>query len=142
LNRPIAHLSSGMKRKVALLQVLVPHAPLLILDEPTNALDPTMRDELLLQLRKARDQGQAVLFSSHVLTEVEQVCDRVGILHKGKLVHLQELSELREMRRVRAVFAGAAPDLPSLPGLRLHARLPEQLVLEYAGPLPPLLAWL
>jgi ABC-2 type transport system ATP-binding protein len=142
LNRPIAHLSSGMKRKVALLQVLVPHAPLLILDEPTNALDPTMRDELLLQLRRARDQGQAVLFSSHVLTEVEQVCDRVGILQKGKLVHLQELSELREMRRVRAVFAGAAPDPPSLPGLRLHARLPEQLVLEYAGPLPPLLGWL
>ncbi|HEX5270827.1 MAG TPA: ATP-binding cassette domain-containing protein, partial [Gemmataceae bacterium] len=78
LDRPIAHLSSGMKRKVALLQVLLPHAPLLILDEPTNALDPTMRDELLAQLRQARDAGQAVLFSSHVLSEVEQVCDRVA----------------------------------------------------------------
>src|SRR5262249_49775477 len=94
LDRPIAHLSSGMKRKLALLQVLAPRVPLLILDEPTNTLDPTMRDELLAQLRRARDQGQAVLFSSHVLGEVEQVCDRAGILQPGRLVHVQEMAEL------------------------------------------------
>src|SRR5262245_37467999 len=74
LDRPIAHLSSGMKRKVALLTVLSPEVPLILLDEPTNALDPTMRDELLALLRRARDQGQTVLFSSHVLGEVEAVC--------------------------------------------------------------------
>src|SRR5437868_9069719 len=85
LGRPLAQLSSGMKRKVALLQVLVTQAPLLIMDEPTNALDPNMRDELLRQVRRARDRGQAVLFSSHVLGEVEQVCDRVGILRAGRL---------------------------------------------------------
>src|SRR5213083_2750922 len=79
VSRPIADLSSGMKRKVALLQVLLPRAPLLILDEPTNTLDPTMRDQLLAQIRHAGQQGQAVLFSSHVLSEVERVCDRVGI---------------------------------------------------------------
>src|SRR5690242_16090895 len=62
VDRPIAQLSSGMKRKVALLQVLVPRAPLLILDEPTNTLDPSMRDELLRHLRQARERGQAVLF--------------------------------------------------------------------------------
>src|SRR5579871_3447589 len=95
LDRPIAHLSSGMKRKVALLQVLVPQAPLLILDEPTNTLDPTMRDELLAQLLQARERGQAVLFSSHVLGEVEQICDRVAILQKGRLAHLQTMAELR-----------------------------------------------
>src|SRR6266849_6151716 len=59
LDRPIAQLSSGMKRKVALLQVLVPQVPLLILDEPTNTLDPSMRDELLAQLHQASRQGQA-----------------------------------------------------------------------------------
>src|SRR5437588_4343825 len=101
LDRPIAHLSSGMKRKVALLQVLVPRSPLLILDEPTNALDPTMRDELLAQLRQARDGGQTVVFSSHVLGEVEQVCDRVAILQRGRLVHLQEMKELQQGRLVR-----------------------------------------
>src|SRR5690349_2055510 len=120
LDRPIAHLSSGMKRKVALLQVLVPHAPLLILDEPTNTLDPTMRDELLAQLRQARDGGQAVVFSSHVLGEVEQVCDRVAILQRGRLVHLQEMKELRQGRLVHVSFRGPAPAAPPLPGLTVR----------------------
>ncbi len=96
LDRPLNQMSSGMKRKVALLAVLTPDVPMIILDEPTNTLDPVMRDQLLLMLQKAKDRGQSVLFSSHVLNEVERVCDRVGILHAGKLVHLQSMSELHE----------------------------------------------
>src|SRR5437773_8790451 len=143
LDRPIAHLSSGMKRKVALLQVLVPRAPLLILDEPTNTLDPSMRDELLGQLRQASRQGQAVLFSSHVLTEVERVCDRVGILQRGRLVHLQDMNELREARLIQARFSRQPPDqLPDLAGLHLRQRDSDQLTFEYTGPLPPLVEWL
>lgn len=142
LSRPIADLSSGMKRKVALLQVLVPHASLLILDEPTNALDPTMRDELLAQIRLARDAGQAVVFSSHVLSEVEQVCDRVGILQKGRLVHLQEMRQLERGRLVRVRFGGPPPEPPTLPGLSVRERVNGQLILEQAGPLAPLLEWL
>jgi beta-exotoxin I transport system ATP-binding protein len=142
LRRPLAELSSGMKRKVALLQVLAAGAPLLILDEPTNTLDPTMRDELLGQIRAARDQGQAVLFSSHVLTEVEQVCDRVGVLQLGKLVHLQTMASLRQERRIRVRFGADWEPLPLLEGLSLMERVDHQLVLEYTGELPPLLAWL
>src|SRR5260370_38198858 len=85
LSRPLAILSSGMKRKVALLQVRVADVPLLIMDEPTNALDPTRRDELLEQVRQVCGRGQTVVFSSHVLTEVEQVCHRVAVLRKGRL---------------------------------------------------------
>src|SRR6266481_5824476 len=102
VDRPLTHMSSGMKRKVALLTVLVPNVPLIVLDEPTNTLDPTMRDELLDQLRRAKDRGQTVLFSSHVLHEVEAVCDRVGILRQGKLVHLQDMADLRDGRSVSA----------------------------------------
>jgi ABC-2 type transport system ATP-binding protein len=148
LDRPIVHLSSGMKRKLALLQVLVPRAPLLILDEPTNTLDPVMRDELLVQLQRARDRGQAVLFSSHVLSEVERVCDRVGILQRGRLVHLQTMTELRHMSLVQARLVGAngAPwkgdGVPALPGLRLRERDRDRLTLEYSGALGPLLEWL
>jgi ABC-2 type transport system ATP-binding protein len=143
LDRPISHLSSGMKRKVALMQVLVPQVPLLILDEPTNTLDPNMRDVLLDQLRQASRQGQAVLFSSHVLAEVEQVCDRVGILRRGRLVHLQDMKELREAHLIRARFAGRTPDrLPELPGLQLHEQGQNQLTFAYTGPLPPLVEWL
>jgi ABC-2 type transport system ATP-binding protein len=142
LDRPIAHLSSGMKRKVALLQVLVPRAPLLILDEPTNTLDPTMRDVLLAQLRQARDQGQAVLFSSHVLSEAEQVCDRVAILQRGRLVHLQEMRELQQARLVHVRFGGPAPAAPRLPGLTVREQQDGRATWEHAGELAPLLEWL
>jgi ABC-2 type transport system ATP-binding protein len=142
LDRPLVDLSSGMKRKVALLQVLAMHTRLLILDEPTNALDPTMRDVLLDQLRQARTQGQAVLFSSHVLAEVERICDRVGILQAGRLVHLQEMAQLRQSNLVQARFARPVDGLPDLQGLHLRERRDSQLALEYSGPLPVLLDWL
>jgi ABC-2 type transport system ATP-binding protein len=142
VSRPIADLSSGMKRKVALLQVLLPRAPLLILDEPTNTLDPTMRDELLAQIRDAGRSGQAVLFSSHVLSEVERVCDRVGILQRGRLVHVQNMAELRLGRVVRGTFAAPVEPPPELPGVGKSTHAGNRLTLEYTGPLPPLLAWL
>jgi ABC-2 type transport system ATP-binding protein len=142
IDRPIATLSSGMKRKVALLQVLTPHTPLVIMDEPTNALDPTMRDELLEQVRRARDRGQAVLFSSHVLEEVERVCDRVALLQRGRLAHVQNMAELQEGRLVRARFRGLAAEPPPLPGLHLRERTADQLTLDYTGALPDLLGWL
>jgi ABC-2 type transport system ATP-binding protein len=142
LDKPIVQLSSGMKRKVALIQVLAPHTPLVILDEPTNTLDPTMRDELLGQLRKARDRGQTILFSSHVLNEVEQVCDRVGILQKGKLVHLQNMAELRDYNKVHVRFSRPLVALPDWKGLRLVEKGADFVKLESAGPLQPLLDWL
>jgi ABC-2 type transport system ATP-binding protein len=148
LQRPIANLSSGMKRKLALLQVLLPKVPLLILDEPTNTLDPTMRDELLEQLRQAKAQGQTVLFSSHVLQEVERVCDRVGILCRGRLVHLQPMQELRATRLARVRFApGMTPALnhalpPGLSGVTVQGQKDGELTLVCHGDLQPLLQWL
>jgi ABC-2 type transport system ATP-binding protein len=141
IDRALANLSSGMKRKVALLSVLVPRTPLVIMDEPTNALDPTMRDLLLEQVLRAKERGQAVLFSSHVLAEVERVCDRVAILQRGRLVHVQVMTQLQEGRLVQARFNGPAPAPPELPGLRVRAR-GDRLTLEYSGALPELLAWL
>jgi ABC-2 type transport system ATP-binding protein len=142
LDRALTQLSSGMKRKVALLQVLVPRTPLVIMDEPTNALDPTMRDELLEQVREAHKRGQTVLFSSHVLSEVEDVCDRVAILHRGRLAHVQVLSELREGRLIQARVLGDGAALTPLAGLHVRDRHHDWLALEYIGPLPQLLAWL
>jgi ABC-2 type transport system ATP-binding protein len=143
LSRPLVQLSSGMKRKVALLTVLLPAVPLLILDEPTNTLDPTMRDELLAQLRAARERGQTVLFSSHVLAEVEQVCDRVAILRQGRLAHVQDMHELRRGRRVSVRFEQPRAGRPDLAGLTILSTGPNgDAELEYRGPLPPLLDWL
>jgi ABC-2 type transport system ATP-binding protein len=140
LSVPLARMSSGMKRKVALLQMLVLHASLIIMDEPTNTLDPSMRDELLLQVKRAREAGQAVLFSSHVLAEVEQVCDRVGILQRGKLVHLQDMKDLRQGRLVQLRFLRPY-ELPRLEGLTPRHQDPTEAAFEYTGDLPPLLQW-
>lgn len=140
---PLTHMSSGMKRKVALLAVLVPRVPLIILDEPTNTLDPTMRDELLDQLQQAKARGQAVLFSSHVLQEVEAVCDRVAILRRGELVHLQAMSQLREGRTVAARLIGPAPATgPDGQALAPENVADGRLQLTFGGPLPQLLDWL
>lgn len=137
---PLTRMSSGMKRKVALLAVLVPNVPLVILDEPTNTLDPTMRDEFLEQLRIAKQAGKAVLFSSHVLHEVEAVCDRVAILRKGKLVHLHDMADLKEARQVSGTFAGPPPTIG--PEGQPLPQMNGTLDLEYRGPLPALLEWL
>lgn len=141
-DRPLTHMSSGMKRKVALLAILLPKVPLVILDEPTNTLDPTMRDELLQQLRLAKESGKAVLFSSHVLHEVEAVCDRVAILRKGRLVHLQQMEELREGRHVSARVSATPADGPDGKPLPEGAVSDGRLSLDYPGPLPQLLEWL
>ena len=140
LDRPLVQMSSGMKRKVALIAVLLPRVDLLILDEPTNTLDPTMRDLLLHQLIQAKQRGQTVLFSSHVLNEVEQVCDRVGILKEGRLVHLQNMKEMTS-RRVTARFRQP----PVWPEFLNRPAAPDghgETSFDYSGPLPPLLEWL
>lgn len=142
IERPLAQMSSGMKRKIALMQVLLPETPLVILDEPTNTLDPNMRDQLLSQLIAAKKRGQAVVFSSHVLTEVEQVCDRVAILQRGRLVHWQNMSELRTVRQVHARLGNPAEGIAPPPYAQSVSINGTAIDFEYAGPLPDLLRWL
>jgi ABC-2 type transport system ATP-binding protein len=137
---PLTRMSSGMKRKVALLAILTPNVPLIILDEPTNTLDPTMRDEFLEQMRLAKQAGKAVLFSSHVLHEVEAVCDRVAILRKGKLVHLHDMADLKDIRQVTGTFTGTAPSTG--PDGQPLTTANGSFEIEYRGPLADLTAWL
>jgi ABC-2 type transport system ATP-binding protein len=141
LHRPLANLSSGMKRKLALMSVILPRVPLVILDEPTNTLDPTMRDEFLDQVVEAKQRGQTVLFSSHVLQEVERVCDRVGILSKGKLVHLQCVDELRSGKRATVRFE-REPHQGLPPEVALAGQRDLEWTLELRGDVQPLIAWL
>lgn len=111
LDRPLRRCSSGMKRKVALLAVLSSRAPLLILDEPTNALDPDMRQALTEQTLQAGREGQAVLFSSHILEEVEAVAHRVLALRQGELVLEKTLDGMKQGVRIRLVLQ-TQPTIP------------------------------
>jgi len=142
IERPLAQMSSGMKRKIALMQVLLPETPLVILDEPTNTLDPSMRDQLLGQLAEAAKRGQAVLFSSHVLTEVEQVCDRVAILQEGRLVHWEDMKTLRSQRRVRVRLSEPITAITLPAGVSSLKTDGQELEFPYAGPMPELTRWL
>ena len=107
LNRRFREYSSGNKRKLGILLAFMHKPELLILDEPTSGLDPLNQQEFYDLLREARDRGATVFLSSHILSEVEHVCDRVGILRAGKLVRVAELEDLHHIRahRVEIEFA-------------------------------------
>jgi ABC-2 type transport system ATP-binding protein len=122
LSRRIRELSRGNKQKVGLVQAFMHQPDLLILDEPTSGLDPLMQQEFLQWIREARDGGQTVFMSSHVLAEVQAAADRVGIVRRGELVAVERVESLgrRAIRRVQLHFAEPIPAEPftGLAGVR------------------------
>jgi ABC-2 type transport system ATP-binding protein len=100
LSREIRTLSSGNRQKLGLIQAFMSDPDLLILDEPTNGLDPLVQQTFYELVREARTAGRTVFLSSHVLPEVERVCDRVGILREGRLVAVERIADLR-LRAIR-----------------------------------------
>ncbi|HMP78885.1 MAG TPA: ABC transporter ATP-binding protein [Pirellulaceae bacterium] len=137
-------MSTGMRQKLALAACLASEQPLLILDEPTANLDPTVRATLLQMIAEARRDGRTVIFSSHVLSEVEDVCDRVAILRAGCLVHQQVMSALKEQHRIVMNPRGLLPALPA--ALATDAQWREldhgRVQLDIRQPLVELLDWL
>ena len=133
--------SKGNRQKIILIAALMTRAPLLILDEPTSGLDPLMEEEFRLSINQARDRGQTVFLSSHILSEVEALCDRVGILRAGKLVEMGSLAELRHLSAltVQATFDGAVPDLARVPGVSSVAVDGRVVRCHVRGPVAPLL---
>jgi ABC-2 type transport system ATP-binding protein len=101
--------SSGNKRKVVLIQAFMHRPKLLILDEPTNGLDPINQQTFDALVREARGEGRTVLLSSHVLSEVEKTCTRVGIIREGRLVRVGDLAELKDIKRYEITIAFANP---------------------------------
>ncbi|MEA1976676.1 MAG: ABC transporter ATP-binding protein [Chloroflexota bacterium] len=123
LKTPIKNFSKGNKQKVGVVQALMHRPELLLLDEPTGGLDPLMQQEVLRMLAEAQDNGATVFFSSHIISEVQAVTDRVAIIRKGKIVEVAETASLlnRSMRRVRIRFQQPtdANALFNLPGVAL-----------------------
>ncbi|WP_243228698.1 ABC transporter ATP-binding protein [Microbacterium sp. CIAB417] len=108
LDRPVRSLSKGNKQKLGLIQAFMHEPELLILDEPTSGLDPLVQREFLQMVREARDAGQTVLLSSHVLSEIQQTADEVAVLANGRVVADGDVASLRlgSIRRVRAGLGG------------------------------------
>jgi len=122
LGRPSRELSKGNRQKLAMVLALMSLPDLLVLDEPTGGLDPLAQQEFYAIIRETTDEGRSVLLSSHVLSEVQRVADRVGVLREGRLIAVDRLATLRErsLHHIRATFADAvAPsDFATLPGVR------------------------
>ncbi|MDG6107324.1 ABC transporter ATP-binding protein [Dactylosporangium aurantiacum] len=122
LARPVRAMSKGNKQKVGLVQAFMHRPDLLVLDEPTSGLDPLMQQEFLAMVREARDAGQTVFMSSHVLAEVQEVADRVAIVRDGRLAAVQRVESLgrRAVRTVEVHFADPvdAAEFAVLPGVR------------------------
>jgi ABC-2 type transport system ATP-binding protein len=119
LARPIRDYSRGMRQKIGIVQALQHDPEIAILDEPSEGLDPLMQRAFYGILDDVRAAGRTVFFSSHVLSEVERVCDRVAIVRAGRLVALEDVGELvaRRRRSVTARLAGPAPDLSGVAGV-------------------------
>ena len=122
LSKPVRALSRGNKQKVGLVQAFMHDPDLLVLDEPTGGLDPLMQQEFNRMVREAAARGQTVFLSSHVLPEVEAVCDRVGIIREGRLVAVEDVAALkaRAVRRLEVHFASPVPadEFAGVPGVR------------------------
>jgi beta-exotoxin I transport system ATP-binding protein len=144
LARRTGQMSTGMRQKLALAVVFAVDAPLLILDEPTSNLDPTVRGTVLELVREARAAGRTVIFSSHVLSEIEQGCTRVGILGEGRLVHDQVMSQIRRGHRIRADLTAEMPALPHQFAEQVSVTRDNatHVTIDARGELAPLLGWL
>jgi ABC-2 type transport system ATP-binding protein len=143
LSRRIRDYSTGMKRKLAIVQAIQHDPPLLILDEPTEGLDPLMQEAFYGLLRDLTARGRTVFLSSHVLSEVERVCDRVAVLRGGRLALLASIDGLRALapRRVTVKFSADVPAPGDLgEGLALQEAASRRWLLEVRGPLGPLMA--
>jgi ABC-2 type transport system ATP-binding protein len=121
LDRPFGEYSRGNKQKVGLAQAFMHRPPLLILDEPTGGLDPLNQEAVLSLVRDARAEGATVFFSSHILSEVEDVCDRVGFIREGRLVRVGPVHEVLRAKGHTVEAECATPPDPAafgaLPGI-------------------------
>jgi ABC-2 type transport system ATP-binding protein len=144
LDKKVRRYSRGMKQKLGLIQALMHKPRLLILDEPTTALDPLVREALNDELRATARDGRSVLFSSHTLTEVEELCDEVAIVRGGQIIENERISVLRQraVRRVEVMFDAGRPLSVAPPGLRVLNQHDGKLTGTWVGSIQPLLEWL
>jgi ABC-2 type transport system ATP-binding protein len=145
LSRKLREYSTGMKRRLGLIQAFQADPLLLILDEPTEGLDPLMQESFYDLLADARHRGRTVFMSSHVLPEVERVCDRIAMLRNGEVVLISSVQDARKLasRRVRVAFQQDVAVPSSLPqGYEMIDAQASTWILRVTGPLGSLPSFL
>jgi ABC-2 type transport system ATP-binding protein len=141
-SRKVRAYSKGNRQKLILIAGLMTRADLLLLDEPTSGLDPLMERAFRQCVQDARERGQTMFLSSHILSEVEAVCDRIGILRAGHLVEVGTLTEMRHLSalQVEAELDGTVPDLSGIPGVTAVQVEDGRVRCQVTGSVEPLLS--
>ena len=142
VTKRVRALSKGNRQKLILVAALMTRADVLILDEPTSGLDPLMEQAFRLCVHEAKERGQSVLLSSHILSEVEALCDRIGILRLGKLVEMGTMAEMRHLSAltVEATFKGSVPDVTNVAGVSMVDVQGTMVRCQVRGSIEPLLS--
>ena len=140
-SKKVRSYSKGNRQKLGLIAALMTRADLLVLDEPTSGLDPLMEQTFRACVREAKERGQTVFLSSHILSEVEALCDRVAILRLGELLQIGTLDEMRHLSAlsVEATFEGTPPDVSAVAGVTALEVDGHRLRCRVTGPMEPLL---
>jgi|SRR5579859_7306333 len=140
-SKKVRSYSKGNRQKLSLIAALMTRAELLILDEPTSGLDPLMEQRFRESIAEAKRNAQTVFLSSHILSEVEALCDRVAILRNGELLELGTLTDMRHLAAVRvdAKFDAEPPDVSAVPGVSAIELHDHQLRCQVSGSIEPLL---
>lgn len=144
LNKNLGDLSRGNRQKIAIIQAFMHQPSVLILDEPSSGLDPLMQETFYDLLTEARQRGAAIFMSSHILSEVQKICDRVGIIRDGRLVIERDIAEMvkEAAHTFEITFVGEPPldGLRKVPGVEVAAHKGHEVTVHLRGELTPLLA--
>lgn len=146
LSKPLGELSRGNRQKIGIIQAFIHLPEVLILDEPSSGLDPLMQEVFYELVGEAKQRGAAIFMSSHTLSEVQKVCDRVGIIREGRLVGERNIAEMAQeaAQYFDITFVGRPPlaELKALKGVRLAHHHDKTVTLHVQGKLAPLLSML
>jgi ABC-2 type transport system ATP-binding protein len=144
MNMRISDLSFGNKKKVGIVQSLLHKPELLILDEPTSGLDPYMQNRFFEILDEENKRGVTIFFSTHVLSEVQRICDRAAIIRKGKIAAIESVQDLlkKQLKKCNVVFKEKPAELKLPEGCVNDNWHNNKLTFDYLGDVNVLLAWL
>lgn len=142
LDKPLGDLSRGNKQKIGIIQAFMHKPDVLIMDEPTSGLDPLMQEVFYDTVQEAKQRGATIFTSSHILSEVQKICDRVGIIRNGELIAEREIADLSKQasQTFDIVFDGKPPliGLKKIKGLRISEHNGSVVTIHMTGELAPL----
>lgn len=144
LKKKITDLSFGNKKKCAIIQSLIHKPEVLILDEPTSGLDPLMQNRFFELLEAENKKGTTLFFSSHILTEIQRMCDRAAIIKNGEIVAIEHIHTLleKQMKRVQIIFKTMPENLSYITGINNPKLVNNKLTFDFVGPIQPLILWM